>query len=340
MSPTVTIIIPNYNHALYLKQRIDSVLNQTFQDFEIIILDDCSVDNSREIIEGYRAHPKMNRIVYNEENSGGVFKQWVKGIEMATGKYIWIAESDDYTAPTFLEETVKVLETDDETGMVFTNTSTVTANGKFITTTAESKAVSYAELNSLHNFIDGENAPRFLVSEMIIENASSVLFRKSVLLKLDLKELVSFSNTGDRFVYIGMALQSKIIYLPLALNFMRSHDTNTTKTGFDNGNIHRDRLKVLNYYFHQLYRSSAYGKKIGLFYKKNYISFLTYGTNENNIELLEKMKTESEVTTVFYYLVRSYLYLLRKTAGKTGISRRLLYRLLVMQHAFDKEYQK
>ena len=50
-SPSVSVIIPNYNHALFLQQRIESVLNQTDQDFELIILDDCSTDYSREIIE-------------------------------------------------------------------------------------------------------------------------------------------------------------------------------------------------------------------------------------------------------------------------------------------------
>ena len=61
MSPTVSVIIPNYNHAPYLKERIDSVLNQTYQDFEVIILDDCSPDNSVEVIEQYRSNPHVSR---------------------------------------------------------------------------------------------------------------------------------------------------------------------------------------------------------------------------------------------------------------------------------------
>jgi glycosyltransferase involved in cell wall biosynthesis len=75
----VSVIIPNYNHSLYLKQRIDSVLNQTFQDFELIILDDCSSDSSKEIIEQYRQNPKVSQIIFNQINSGSVFKQWAEG---------------------------------------------------------------------------------------------------------------------------------------------------------------------------------------------------------------------------------------------------------------------
>ena len=92
----VSVIIPNYNHASFLKQRIDSVLNQTYPDFEVVILDDCSTDNSKSIIEQYRGHHKVNNIVYNNINSGSSFQQWKKGIDFAKGEWIWVAESDDY----------------------------------------------------------------------------------------------------------------------------------------------------------------------------------------------------------------------------------------------------
>src|SRR5207342_2166753 len=81
--PEVSVIIPNYNHAVYLEQRIESVLNQTFQDFELIILDDCSPDNSRDVIDQYRVNSKVSHIVYNSINSGSTFKQWQKGIELS-----------------------------------------------------------------------------------------------------------------------------------------------------------------------------------------------------------------------------------------------------------------
>src|ERR1700742_1367615 len=102
----VSVIVPNYNHSRYLNQRIDSVLSQTYQDFELIILDDCSTDDSRKIIKQYQEHPKVSHIVFNETNSGTTFKQWKKGIELAKGKYIWIAESDDWCEPNLLETLV------------------------------------------------------------------------------------------------------------------------------------------------------------------------------------------------------------------------------------------
>ena len=75
----VSVIIPNYNHAKYLEERIDSVLNQSYKDFEVIVLDDYSTDNSKEVINKYAGHPKVSHIILNEENSGSTFKQWHKG---------------------------------------------------------------------------------------------------------------------------------------------------------------------------------------------------------------------------------------------------------------------
>ena len=105
MPPKVSVIVPNYNYARYLKARIDSILNQTFQDFELILLDDCSTDNSAEVLEGYRTHPLVAHLVVNTQNTGSPFAQWFRGIGLAQGEYIWIAESDDLAEPTFLETT-------------------------------------------------------------------------------------------------------------------------------------------------------------------------------------------------------------------------------------------
>lgn len=109
-TPLVSVIVPNYNHARFLDERMESILGQTFQNFEVIILDDLSTDNSREVIEKYRNDPHVSQIVYNEQNSGSPFKQWNKGFRLAKGKLVWIAESDDSCEPTMLERLVRCFE--------------------------------------------------------------------------------------------------------------------------------------------------------------------------------------------------------------------------------------
>ena len=105
----VSVIIPNYNYAKYLKKRVKVIEKQTYPIYELIVLDDCSTDNSREVID--KLAKKYNiKTIYNEENSGCVFKQWQKGIEAATGDLIWIAEADDQADKKFLEKMVPCFE--------------------------------------------------------------------------------------------------------------------------------------------------------------------------------------------------------------------------------------
>ena len=102
------LIIPNYNYANYINDRIDSILNQKYPIYELIILDDKSSDNSVEIIEEKIKnikikYPKLKiKFIVNKKNSGNVFKQWNKAFTTATGDYIWIAEADDLCSKYFL----------------------------------------------------------------------------------------------------------------------------------------------------------------------------------------------------------------------------------------------
>ena len=68
--PLVSIIVPNYSHALFLPQRLDTVFNQSSQDFEVILLDDCSTDNSVDLLNIYASNSKVSHFIINKENSG------------------------------------------------------------------------------------------------------------------------------------------------------------------------------------------------------------------------------------------------------------------------------
>src|SRR5690606_15755367 len=119
MMPKVSIIVPNYNHAPFLKDRLDSIFCQDFEDYEVILMDDCSTDGSREILESYKDHGKVTQLVLNEKNSGSTFRQWKKGIELAKGEYIWIAESDDVADSKLVEVLVERLDEDATVGLAY-----------------------------------------------------------------------------------------------------------------------------------------------------------------------------------------------------------------------------
>ena len=126
--PLVSVVVPNYNHAPYLKERIDSILSQSYKNIDLIILDDCSKDDSMDII---RLYEDRARIVVNKENSGSPFRQWMKGIEMAKGSFVWIAESDDSSDPLFLEKAVEAM-TSSGSVLAFSSSNEIDSEGHAI----------------------------------------------------------------------------------------------------------------------------------------------------------------------------------------------------------------
>lgn len=106
--PKVSIIVPVYNTAKYIKKCLDSILNQTNQDFEIIVIDDGSVDSSAEIIKSY----KNEKVKYFYKQNGGISSSRNYGIEKATGDYILFVDSDDYINSGLLEQLNEYIEDD------------------------------------------------------------------------------------------------------------------------------------------------------------------------------------------------------------------------------------
>lgn len=214
--PQVSVIVPNYNHAPYLRQRLDSIFNQTFQDFEVIILDDCSTDNSKEIIEEYRDRPQVSHIVYNETNSGSPFKQWSKGFDLAQGEYIWIAESDDWAELNFLAEMTKCIKREN-VNLVFSNSYIVAPSG-----------IEVDIKEKEDHLYDGK---WLLRNEMIfrnyILNASEVLFKRGILPQIP-KTYQKFKSSGDWLFWIEFCLIGNVFFCSKILNYNNRHGNNTT----------------------------------------------------------------------------------------------------------------
>ena len=104
-NPLVSIIIPNYNHARYLGDAVHSVLNQDYQNFEIIVVDDGSTDNSREVARQFG-----EKIHYIYQENAGLSAARNTGIRVAKGSLIGVLDADDMYEPTFISTLVAVLE--------------------------------------------------------------------------------------------------------------------------------------------------------------------------------------------------------------------------------------
>jgi len=236
--PKVSVIVPNYNHGNYLNQRIDSIIGQTYQDFELIILDDCSTDDSETVINQYREYPKVSHIVFNEVNSGTTFKQWKKGIELAKGEYIWIAESDDWCESNLLETLIKGLEGNPQCVMAYCQSYVIKGDNTI-------SKVSFH--NKLAEYVNGKKyIQEYLTGSCSIWNASTVLFKKAYYLNVS-DEFTTFRMCGDWRFYIDMAQQGDVFICGEVLNYFRKHDKDVSGAMYGSGNNYLEELKILKY---------------------------------------------------------------------------------------------
>lgn len=227
----VSVIIPNYNYEKYLKLRINSILKQTYPIYEIIFLDDASTDNSVKNAEGYLEGELNVQIIKNGMNSGSAFKQWLKGLQMAKGDYIWIAEADDLCEDTFLEELLSCFEKGKDVVLSYCQSRQIDENGKIL-------SGNYYEYT---NDIDGgkwhkdyirdgiDEISDTLVVKNSIPNVSAVVFKKIDISPIA-NEIVNFKIAGDWFFYIWLLKQGRIAYVSRSLNSHRRHDKGVTKS--------------------------------------------------------------------------------------------------------------
>lgn len=225
--PSVSVIIPNYNHAAFLQQRIESVLNQTYKDFEVIILDDASTDNSKDVIEQYSELPTISNIVYNKTNCGSACEQWYKGVLLAKGEYIWIAESDDMSSPHFIEKMMLLLQ-DNKTGIAYCRTMQTDEAGNEVGLNLWPDALDDKRwerayfntgINELQNY--------FLYRNVIVNASSAIVKKDKALPAIEYVLQKNMHYCGDWLFYAIILSSCNITYLPEVLNFQRYHSSTT-----------------------------------------------------------------------------------------------------------------
>ena len=237
----VSVIIPNYNHANFLDKRINSVLNQTFRDFELILLDDQSTDNSWDIIQSYAGHEKVSQVIRNERNSGSPFSQWKRGIELAKGELIWIAESDDYCEPNFLETLVH-LHTD-KVAVAYCKSIWVDEND------VPNKPIPYDPNDRWdHSFTNKgiEEIRLAMGKDNKIPNASAAVFKKPQGFP---DTIINMRYAGDWYFWIWMLQFGDIAYTPEKLNYFRKHYASSRQVKSTSEELARfnENLKVIKY---------------------------------------------------------------------------------------------
>ncbi|RWN37310.1 MAG: glycosyltransferase [Mesorhizobium sp.] len=231
--PKVTAIVPNYNHARFLEQRLESILSQTYDNIDVLILDDCSSDNSREIIQRYcDRYPSRIRALLNEQNSGNVFRQWRRGVEHSESDLVWICESDDFCDPDFLEHLIPHFR-DRSVNLAFGRVQFSDQNGRL-----QAGLDQYREEAEVGIWDEPLVRPAsewfsraFGVNNVVV-NVGGCLWRRQVLPAAIWTEAESFSVVGDWFLYCHLAGGGQIAYEPASLAYFRQHGKNTSVSAF------------------------------------------------------------------------------------------------------------
>ena len=213
----ITAVIPNYNHAAFLRERIGSILAQTRRPDEIIFLDDASKDESLSVVSEFDC---FTEVIINKENTGSPFRQWLKGIEAANGDFIWIAESDDSCEPRLLERLEESLE--EGTVLAFCRSTEIGPEGNSL------GIQRYQEAFFEDFTMDGPAFIRkYLSGRNTVANASSALFSRKAALAVD-PGFADYRGTGDILFWAGLAAQGKVSFVVDAMNLFRQHGGNRT----------------------------------------------------------------------------------------------------------------
>ena len=225
-NPKVSVIVPNYNHAPYLVDRVESILSQTYNDLELLILDDASTDDSQRILTQYYGKHRV-RILVNSVNSGSAFPQWNRGISLVKGEYVWIAESDDLADPHFLETLVPLLDDNRSLGLAYCRSRIINESGVDV---GDSLGWT-SDLNPVRweaDFVNSGKAEirNYLIYKNTIPNASAVIARLSVL-KNVMPVDTSFQLCGDWMHWGKILLQTDLAYVAEPLNHWRLGSSNS-----------------------------------------------------------------------------------------------------------------
>jgi len=233
----VSVIVPNYNYEQYIHERLHSITAQNYPIYEIIILDDASSDNSRDVIKDFIQKQKIDcSLIINTKNSGSVFSQWKKGIDASSGDYSWIAEADDLSEPGFLNE---VMEKFDDPSIVisYCESKQMDSSGNILCDNYLEYVRDISCVKWLCNYKEkGINEiTSGLAIKNTIPNVSAVVFKRDIIesvLQENIELIKQYKNAGDWLTYTYVLRHGDISYSSKSLNKHRRHRNSITISGF------------------------------------------------------------------------------------------------------------
>lgn len=216
----VSVVVASYNHAKYLQQRMDSLISQTYQNIEILVIDDCSPDNSVEILRQYESNPKV-RLIVREKNGG-----WVtvsnQGVELSSGEFVIFANCDDACDPRMIERLVESINRNATVGIAFCRSVMIDESNRVLGDDYAIREKSFRERCSVDTLLSGSEVSRYLLHSCVIPNLSAALIRRECF------ERVGYLSSDykvccDWDLFFRIAACFDFAYVAAPLNHFRQH---------------------------------------------------------------------------------------------------------------------
>jgi len=239
--PKVSLVVVNYNYSRYLDERMQSFLSQTYQDFELIVIDNGSTDNSLEVLEKYTKDPRVFIKHYPENNSP--CKRWNEGVDSAQGEYVMIAASDDSCDPRLIERLVEKLDNHPSVGFAYAQSWEVDDYGKRLYLSTDMMNDLNPGLWCTDFVANGKEMCKHMLFINIIR--FSGLARRSVFLKAG-KFDTQLSYEADWLLWSKILAISDLAYVAEPLIFGRAHANSLGKVA-KNLLVLEGRLIVIRY---------------------------------------------------------------------------------------------
>lgn len=218
----VSVVVPSYNYARFIVKRMDSLINQTYQDLDILVIDDCSTDNSVEVLRIYESHPKV-RVVVREQNGG-----WAavnnQGVEMSLGEFIIFAQCDDDCDPRMIERLIDSMKINPTAGIAFCRSLLVDEHDQLIGDDFVGREDSFRARCAMDTLLTGTEMSGFLLHSCVIPNQSAMLIRRECFSTIG-NFTSSYRVSGDWDWLFRVASRYDIAYVAESLNRFRQHNS-------------------------------------------------------------------------------------------------------------------
>lgn len=223
-TPLVTVIIPSYNHSKYIKKRIQSIFAQTYQKFELIVVDDCSQDDSSEVLQDLKEIYNF-KLILNKSNSGSPFSAWERVSELANGKYVWICESDDVAEPDFLMTAILSLNSNPDTVLFYSHSKIIDARDNILGDTKKYfhdtfKSARWDDSFVSDGFYDLEN---YQLYGQTVPNMSSAVVETKAFINSYIRSMKKLKLTGDWYFIAAVMMHGKVVFSNKLLSNFRQH---------------------------------------------------------------------------------------------------------------------